>query len=284
MYNVAIIPNRVINGQRVNNIENNKVLVPFNINKTLVSKLEGLLNKIKIAFAIENDKLNIGNLEFNGIIVKPSQREFSISKMTLSKTYVVTMKNILAKVNSFYDRVIENSPKIVADISRETNLQKALQEATIEINLSELNASLATENKLPEEPKLEVVPENINNNPQVMVAQEQQKQVLANDMLGEKIIQNPITPNNEQPVVVPNVGQENVNNSVNNANVNNQPTVETQPQNNIIQATVTPEAPASKPKRRFLARKGNILAIPIVIIWLGLVLFGTIKLVTSILT
>lgn len=280
MYNVAIIPNKVINGQRVNNIENNKVLLPFNINKTQINKLEGLLNKTKISFSIEMDKLNINNLEINNIIVKTTQRQLGTSKMTLAKTYVVTMKNILAKVNGFYNRVIENSPKIVADISHETNLQRALEEATIEIDLSELNASLATENKLPEEQKMEVKPENTNNTSQEIVAQEQPKQVLANDMLGEKIIENPIIPNNQQPVEVPNPTQE----SVNNTNVNNQPTIETQPQNNIIQATVTTEEPATKPKRRFLARKGNILVIPIVIIWLGLVLFGTIKLVTSILT
>ena len=280
MYNVAIIPNKVINGQRVNNIEKNKVLLPFNINKTQINKLEGLLNKTKISFSIEMDKLNINNLEINNIIVKTTQRQLGTSKMTLAKTYVVTMKNILAKVNGFYNRVIENSPKIVADISHETNLQRALEEATIEIDLSELNASLTTENKLPEEQKMEVKPENTNNTSQEIVAQEQPKQVLANDMLGEKIIENPIIPNNQQPVEVPNPTQE----SVNNTNVNNQPTIETQPQNNIIQATVTTEESVTKPKRRFLARKGNILVIPIVIIWLGLVLFGTIKLVTSILT
>ena len=52
-----------------------------------------------------------------------------------------------------------------------------------------------------------------------------------------------------------------------------------------MQEVVTPVPElAEKPKKRVKKLKGNVLAVPIVVIWLGAVFYGTLKLVTSILT
>ena len=77
--------------------------------------------------------------------------------------------------------------------------------------------------------------------------------------------------------------------------INPQPTFNTinnveQPQvpNNLNTSIPLPEtheqAVPVQPNVKVKKLKGNVLVIPIVIIWLGLVLVGTIKLVTSILT
>ena len=49
MSNVEVI-NKTLIDQRVNNLENSKVFLPFNVSKSQVEKLQELLNKIKVTF------------------------------------------------------------------------------------------------------------------------------------------------------------------------------------------------------------------------------------------
>lgn len=285
----VVISNRSIFNQRVSNIEQNKVLLPFNISKEQTKKLVELLSKIKVTFLSEQDKLNISNLTYNNINVKANDRQFINSRFTLSKTYVVTMKqSFITKVSSFYGRLVEyKAPeRPIFNIGNETNLQAALAEATTEIDLSAINASLN--------------PQNIQPNPQV----------LANNPLGETVIANPVNlnpqpvemnPVNQMPFVQPQIqaqpqfqqqfqtqpqfqGQPQIQPlpQVNNPNMMVQPTMTMAPN---MQEVVTPiqEIP-EKPKKRVKKLKGNVLVVPIVVIWLGAVFFGTLKLVTSILT
>ena len=124
-----------------------------------------------------------------------------------------------------------------------------------------------------------------NNNEQTVdmnIIETPTPQVLANDPLGETVIDNPVNLNEPKPVeaVVP------------------QQTVvepQTTPQPEVQQPVVTQQEPmmqqpvqevAQKPKvrRRLFSRKGNVLVIPIVAIWLGAVFYGTMKLVLGILT
>lgn len=293
----VVISNRNIFNQRVVSIEKNKVILPFNVNKEQVKKLVDLLAKTKITFLVELDKLNISSLIFNDINVKSSNRQLNSCRFTLSKTYVVTMKQIfISKVESFYTRLVENKvpERPVFNIGKETNLQEALEEATAEIDLSMINASL-----------------NINQNLQTNIPtdiKEQPAQVLANNPLGETIIENPINLNNpEQSVVAPAPIVETTP-TINNIDQMIQPQVQIPPQENNVNTATQPTAAVQtveqvasveqniptpmtesveqpvKKKRRFFSKKGNVLAIPIVAVWLGLVFFGTLKLVTNILT
>ena len=141
----VVISNRSIFNQRVGSIENNKVLLPFNVSKNQIKKLVELLQKIQVTFLSEPDKLNIGSLTYSNINVKPSSLQITNGRFTLSKTYVVTMKqSFIEKVKSFYNRI--EAPKAperpIFNIGKETNLQEALAEATTEIDLSAINASL----------------------------------------------------------------------------------------------------------------------------------------------
>ena len=55
----VVISNRSIFNQRIVNIENNKVALPFNVTKEQTKKLSDLLSKVSITFLAELDKLNI---------------------------------------------------------------------------------------------------------------------------------------------------------------------------------------------------------------------------------
>jgi len=282
----VVISNRNIFNQRIGSIEKNKVLLPFNVSKDQTKKLVDLLSKIKVTFSEEPDKLNIESLVYNNLDIKTSDRQLSNCRFTLSKTYVVTMKqSFISKVKAFYDRI--EAPKLperpVFNIGNETNLQQALEEATAEIDISTINASLANA-------------ETIQNN--IFVEPAPTPQVLANNPLGETVIENPVNLNNnvEQVPVTPVAEQ-----TPEVAKVEPQPTpVQPQPEtvNNIVQAqpvaptqvapeVATPtmqETPVEEPKVKVKKLKGNVLAVPIVLIWLGAVFYGTLKLVTSILT
>lgn len=261
----VVISNRSIFNQKISNIEKNKVLLPFNVTKEQEKKIKELLSKVKVTFLSEPDKLTIKSLAYKDTIVKSSEKELNNCRFSLSKTYVVTMKqNFVTKVKMFYDRVIaEKIPqRPVFDINKETNLKEALQEATVEIDINTINASL---NSLAQESQEQVQP----------------NQVLANNPLGETVIENPINLNN--------TNQEEIQAPV-------APVLEqAQPQNNVVQQpaqvvqeqVIVPtqevlETPAKVKKRRF--SRGSILAVPIVVVWLGVVFYGTVKLVTNILT
>ena len=293
----VVISNRSIFNQRVSNIEQNKVLLPFNISKEQTKKLVELLSKIKVTFLSEQDKLNISNLTYNNINVKANDRQFINSRFTLSKTYVVTMKqSFITKVSSFYGRLVEyKAPeRPVFNIGNETNLQAALAEATTEIDLSAINASLNYQNIQPN------------------TFEQPNPQVLANNPLGETVIANPVNlnpqpvemnPVNQMPFVQPQIQaqpqfQQQFQTQpqfqqqpqiqplpqVNNPNMMVQPAMTMAPNINM-QEVVTPVPElAEKPKKRVKKLKGNVLAVPIVVIWLGAVFYGTLKLVTSILT
>lgn len=293
----VVISNRSIFNQRVSNIEQNKVLLPFNISKEQTKKLVELLSKIKVTFLSEQDKLNISNLTYNNINVKANDRQFINSRFTLSKTYVVTMKqSFITKVSSFYGRLVEyKAPeRPVFNIGNETNLQAALAEATTEIDLSAINASLNYQNIQPN------------------TFEQPNPQVLANNPLGETVIANPVNlnpqpvemnPVNQMPFVQQQIQaqpqfQQQFQTQpqfqqqpqiqplpqVNNPNMMVQPAMTMAPNINM-QEVVTPVPElAEKPKKRVKKLKGNVLAVPIVVIWLGAVFYGTLKLVTSILT
>jgi len=256
----VVVSNRIIFNQRISNIKQNEVLLPFNITKEQVQKLIGLLSKTKVTFFSEPDKLNIENLEYNNIKIKPSNMQLNGCRFTLSKTYVVTMKqSFINKVKDFYSKVVgvKVPERPVFNIGNETNLQQALAEATTEIDLSAINASL-------------------NNAPvtETTTIGQPTQQVLANNPLGETVIANPVnlTPPAQQVAVQQNV-QPITQQSVIAPNTVNQPVVDANNQQTVEQ-----------PKTKVKKLKGNVLAIPIVVVWLGAVFYGTLKLVTSILT
>lgn len=257
MSNVVINNDRNIQNQRISNLEQSRVILPFHIDKTRINKIISLFSRTKLALYSEPDKLQINSLEYNGVRVKPAIAAIApASKMTLAKTYIATIKkDVSEKVGLFYNKVVEVvEPKKeeeipVFGITQELNLQEAfklqqeaIQEATTEIDLTELNKVLNPENKLPEE----------------------EKQVLSNNPLGETVIENPVNLNAEEIKVneaaVPNVPQ----------------------QNTPVAEGTTPVV--EQPKTLVKSKKGNVLVIPIIVVWLGLVLFGTIKAVTAILS
>lgn len=256
----VVISNRSIFNQRVSSIENNKVLLPFNVSKEQGKKLTNLLSNIKVTFLSEQDKLDIGELVYNNLNIKSSDREIGDSRFTLSKTYVVTMKQgFVSKVKSFYDRVVKpkEPERPIFNIGNETNLQQALAEATTEIDLSTVNASLNQSNVI---------------NPQ---------QVLANDPLGEKVIENGINLDNTTSVKNETV----VNSTHEEANLV-QNSVNTQTVGNLNQEIpLEAQAPVlEQPKVKVKKLKGNVLIVPVVVVWLAAVFFGTLKLVTGILS
>lgn len=168
----VVISNRSIGNQKVANIENNKVFLPFIVSKEGTKKLETLLSKVNVTFLSEQDKLNISNLSYNNINIKSNDINLENCKFTLSKTYVVTMrKNFILKVNSFYKKIVKkvSAERPIFNISNEKNLQEALEEATTEIDLSAINATLNSESKI-----------------------EEKAQVLANSPLGDTVIENPV--------------------------------------------------------------------------------------------
>lgn len=274
MANVAI-SNRSIFNQRIGNIEQNKVLLPFNVTKEQENKLVGLLSKVKVTFFAMEDKLKIKDLSYQNINIKTTDRNIGNCRFTLAKTYVVTMKNIIPKIAPFYERVIEvKAPeRPTFSISNETNLQEALAEATTEINLEAINAGLNNQEQSLEaqaKDNVQTVAPNIIEQPT--------PQVLVNNPSGETVIDNPVNLNQPTPAEqVANVQQPQVQ-SVN--NVAQQPVNQMQP--NVPQM----EQPAVQPKvkKRLFSRKGSVLAVPIVMIWLGAVFYGTMKLVMGILT
>lgn len=274
----VVISNRSIINQKIVNIEKNRVALPFNVTKEQSKKLIDLLSKINVTFLAELDKLSINNLKYNDVSVKATNRQLSNNRFTLSKTYVVTMKqSFITKVKTFYEKVVEEKApeRPIFSIGNETNLQAALAEATAEIDLSTINASL-----------------NNNQNMQAN-ASVPPTQVLANNPLGETVIENPVNLNNniqqvssQTPIVDNNSTIPTVNNTVeqqaNNVNIPVQPTQTIQPANPQI-ITVTPEVNV-QPKVKVKKLKGSVLIVPIVLVWLGAVFYGTLKLVTSILT
>ena len=163
----VVVSNKSLSDQRIGNIDSNKVLLPFNVTKEQVEKLKGILSKIDAIFSYDLDKLSISSMAYINSKFKDNNRDLSNCKFTLSNTYVATIKqSIVNKVKTFYDKIIKPQEQVpVFGISKETNLQEALNEATQEINLTELNAAL---NKpLPEEKPIE-----------------NYQQVLANDATG----------------------------------------------------------------------------------------------------
>ena len=289
----VVVSNKKLLDQRIGNIDSNKVLLPFNVTKEQVEKLKGILSKIDAIFSYDLDKLSISNMTYINSRFKDNNRDLSNCKFTLSNTYVATIKQSIAnKVKAFYDKIVKPQEQVpVFGISKETNLQEALNEATQEINLTELNAAL---NK----PLLEEKP--IEN----------YQQVLANDATGvittfggdmnaknelnqvvtertNEAISNP-TPipvqsivNNPEPQVQPAINPQPAFNTINNVE---QPQVLNNLNTNIALPETHEQAVPVQPNVKIKKLRGNVLVIPIVIIWLGLVLVGTIKLVTSILT
>ena len=271
----VVISNRSIFNQRIKNIEQNKVILPFNVNKEQTKKLEELLSKIKVTFLSEQDKLNISNLTYNGLNIKTNEKLPSASKFTLSKTYAVTMKQVFVdKVKTFYNRVVEEKApeRHVFSNGKETNLQQDLAEATTEIDLSAINASLNNTVAQPE------------------VVEQSTPQVLANNPLGETVIENPVNlTGTEQPspsVETPAVANQEVKNDV-------PVTPAQEPASTVVaQTAVTPEVPVQtqqselqeQPKKKVKKKKFGFIAVPVVMVWLGAVFYGTLKLVTSILT
>ena len=250
MSNVVVNSQKQIFTQKVNNIENSRVNLPFNVSKNQVGKLRNIFDKAKIDFYAESDKLDINSIYYGNVYVQAPKAIMPPSRITLAKTYVVTMsKKFSEKAVEFYKKVVpkKQPENPVFGITKELNLQEALkiqqeaiQEATTEIDLTELNNALNADKKLPE---LQSTPES---------------QVLANSPLGETVIENPVNLNNQEQQAI-------------------QPT-QVQPSPELaVQGEVKTLA-----KKRGL--RGNVLVVPIVIIWLGIVLIGTIKGVTAIMS
>ena len=93
----------------------------------------------------------------------------------------------------------------------------------------------------------------------------------------------PVQPivNNPEPQVQPAINPQPTFNTINNVE---QQQVPNNLNTNIPLPETYEQAVPVQPNVKVKKLKGNVLVIPIVIIWLGLVLVGTIKLVTSILT
>lgn len=251
MSNVVINNDKVIQNQKINSLEQNRVILPFHVNKNQISKLIDLLSKTKMTLYSEPDKLQINSLEYNGVRVNPAVAAIApASKMTLAKTYIATIKKSISDtVSSFYSKIVEAKKEDVPvfGITQELNLQEAfkvqqeaIEEATTEIDLTELNKVLNSEKEMPEA----------------------EKQVLSNSPLGETVIENPVNLNAEEIKV-----NETVESTI-------------AQQNTPIVEQKLPEQPKTLAK----SKKGNVLVIPIIVVWLGLVLFGTIKAVTAILS
>lgn len=233
MSSVVINSSRVLGNQRVKSIDSNRVFLPFNVSKGDSTKLANLLSKISVKFFAEPEKLEIERLSYNGLNIKKTDRELNNSRMTLAKTYVVTMKkNFISKVRDFYGRVIEKSDVPVFSITKELNLQEALQEATMEIDLSTLNQI---------------------NQPNT--------QVLANNPNGDTVVENPANLNNNVAEITPVVETQEIN------------------QTPVVNGNVEQ---SQKVKSRKLS--GKVFVVPVIIVWLGLVLVGTIKAVTAIMS
>lgn len=289
----VVVSNKILSDQRIGNIDSNKVLLPFNVTKEQVEKLKGILSKIDAIFSYDLDKLSISNMTYINSRFKDNNRDLSNCKFTLSNTYVATIKqSIVNKVKAFYNKIIKPQEQVpVFGISKETNLQEALNEATQEINLTELNAAL---NKpLPEEKPIENYQQVLANDATGVIttfggdmnAKNELNQVVTERT--NEAISNP-TPipvqpivNNPEPQVQPIMNPQPAFNTINNVE---QPQVPNNLNTNIPLPETYEQAVPVQPNVKVKKLKGNVLVIPIVIIWLGLVLVGTIKLVTSILT
>lgn len=289
----VVVSNKSLSDQRIGNIDSNKVLLPFNVTKEQVEKLKGILSKIDAIFSYDLDKLSISSMAYMNSKFKDNNRDLSNCKFTLSNTYVATIKqSIVNKVKIFYDKIIKPQEQVpVFGISKETNLQEALNEATQEINLTELNAAL---NKpLPEEKPIENYQQVLANDATGVIttfggdmnAKNELNQVVTERT--NEAISNP-TPipvqpivNNPEPQVQPAINPQPTFNTINNVE---QQQVPNNLNTNIPLPETYEQAVPVQPNVKVKKLKGNVLVIPIVIIWLGLVLVGTIKLVTSILT
>lgn len=289
----VVVSNKSLSDQRIGNIDSNKVLLPFNVTKEQVEKLKGILSKIDAIFSYDLDKLSISSMAYMNSKFKDNNRDLSNCKFTLSNTYVATIKqSIVNKVKTFYDKIIKPQEQVpVFGISKETNLQEALNEATQEINLTELNAAL---NKpLPEEKPIENYQQVLANDATGVIttfggdmnAKNELNQVVTERT--NEAISNP-TPipvqpivNNPEPQVQPAINPQPTFNTINNVE---QQQVPNNLNTNIPLPETYEQAVPVQPNVKVKKLKGSVLVIPIVIIWLGLVLVGTIKLVTSILT
>lgn len=279
MSNVAI-SNRSIFNQKVGNIEQSKVLLPFNVTKEQENKLMELLSKIKVTFLAMEDKLHIKDLSYLGTNIKSANKNLVNNKFTLSKTYVVTMKqSFISKMESFYEKIYVAAPQqIVAQerptfsISNETNLQEALAEATAEIDLTAINKEVNKEQELANQAL-----DNVQK-VETTVFEQPAQQVLSNDPLGETIIENPVNLTEPTPA-------ENVANNVEQPQAQEvTPVVQVASQQPVMETSVQQQVEKPKMLKRFFSKKGNVLAIPIVAIWLGGVFYATMKFVMSILT
>ena len=166
MSNVVIIDRGILN-QTVKSVENSRVLLPFNVTKEHITKVKTLLSKVKATFSLEMGSLKIDSLTYGNINFNSNNRTLPTSNFTLSKTYVATMKqSVVKKVKSFYDRVLDIKEQIpVFDISNETNLQEALQEATNEIDLSALKMANVDNEVTPIESPVDNYSQVLVNNP-----------------------------------------------------------------------------------------------------------------------
>ncbi len=270
----VVVSNRTILNQKLPSIDKSKVNLPFNVSKEQIKKLISLLSKAKIEFLVDIDKLEISKLSCNEFEIG-APRIIDNSKFTLAKSYVVTMKKTyIDKVMPFYQKVVgERKPeRPIFDIKEETNLQQALKEATLELDLSALNLDAPQQ-------------EHSENKTNVVLANSQVGQPeikVDNSIMGTSSInqvpqqENPITDQistiNPQPISIQETPV------VNQQVQMQQPAMVNMPQS--TDSSINIEQPKVKVKKL----RGNILIIPIIVIWLGLVLFGSIKLVTSILT
>lgn len=309
----VVISNRSIFNQRINNIDKNRVVLPFNVTKEQKDKLIKLLESTTIEFVNEIDKLEISKFIFGNIEVK-SVRDIANSTFTLSKSYVATMKqNIISNVDAFYKKLKEQPKTEEAKVEKpifvhtedETNLKQALAEATAELDLSELQTktNVVLANSQMEDKELQVDSSIVSENVEPIVPQEVQpvgQTPVVNPTPAPvvntepapvveqqvSVSQQPILTEQPKPVVEQSLTTEPQ------PIANQQPTIlpeqtvqqpqMVQPPQEYVENTVMPEQP--KVKKKLFSRKGNILIIPLIVLWLGLVLFGSIKLVTSILT
>lgn len=306
-----VINNRMISDQKIRTVDIQKVNLPFNVSKEQVSKLTNLLSKVRISLEQGINSLDIKDMNFGGISIKP-QKPIENSRFTLKSTYVATIKsNIIEKVTIFYNKIKpQPENKIpVFNIAGETNLQQALREATAEIPLEEINKSLfpndinkTTNPNMPVQPLTNNINE-VNNSvlPNINTT-EKQNVVLANSpyetndiKMNSNILPNNninqmqfVTngvPNNQNMMPEQQNIKTNENNMINQNIPNNiNPMMPQQLDNQVPQPMPLPETEIQNSKVKVKKLSGKVFTIPIVIIWLGLVLVGSIKLVTSILT
>lgn len=282
----VVISNKNLFDQKVYNIDSNKVLLPFNVSKENILKLSSILSKTDALFSYDVDRLSISSMRYANASFKENDRNLENCRFTLANTYVATVKrSITDKVKRFYDRVVV--PKVsvpVFEISKETNLQEALNEATQEINLTELNNALSSSKSLPSEKPIDNFTQVLANDATGNVT------TFGGDMNAKTELNQVVTDRVNQAMVNPtpvpsqvnlnsdiNANSNNLNSSVNFDSINSQ----------VVSSTSTLENEQNtldKPKVKVKKLRGNVLIIPIVVVWLGLVLVGSIKLVTSILT